>query len=346
MPIDVTKEGRQSMHVYDVMVVGAGPSGLAAAIAAKQCGLDYKVLEQGLLVNSIFHFPVNMRFFTTPELLEIGGLPFVTPYDKPTRQEALRYYRRVTDSYQLDIELGESVVDLKSPEATSRKEFTVETQSEGKGKRQFYSRTVVLALGCYDYPNRLSIPGEDLPHVSHYYSEPHAYYRKQVIVVGGKNSAAEAALELFRAGARVTLVHRRGELGQSIKYWVRPDILNRITEGSITGCFEAQVVEIRVGEIVIETQGKLHTLPADAVFLLTGYRTDTSLMSQAGVRIAPDTYIPEHDPATFETNVDGLYIIGTAITGIHSGRIFIENGRFHGQVAIKQILKRFNRKKN
>src|SRR5262245_28545918 len=223
------------MAVRDVIVVGAGPSGLATAIAAKRQGLDFLIVEKGVLVNSIFNFPRHMVFFTTPELLEIGGLPFVTPYEKPTRIEALRYYRRVVDTYGLRIELDQKVAAVERNGAG----FVVRTSS---GERQ--SRFVVLAIGYYDNPNFLGIPGEDLPHVSHYYTEPHPYYRKRVVVVGGKNSAAIAALELYRAGARVTLVHRRERLSDSIKYWIKPDIDNRIKEGSIASRFDAHVREI------------------------------------------------------------------------------------------------------
>ena len=238
------------MSLRDVIIIGAGPAGLAAAIAAKQYGLDYTVLEKGMLVNSLYHFPTHMVFFTTPELLEIGGLPFVTPYEKPTRLESLRYYRRVADTYELAVELGETVTAVQPPQTGRTETFTVKTQSGDGRARELESRTVVLAIGCYDHPNLLRIPGEQLPHVSHYYDQPHRYYRKHVVVVGGKNSAAEAALDLYRAGVHVTLVHRRAELGESIKYWVRPDIENRIAEGSIPARLETQVVEIRSKEVI------------------------------------------------------------------------------------------------
>ena len=334
-------EGEQlRMSPRDVIIIGAGPAGLAAAIAAKKYGLDYTVLEKGMLVNSLYHFPTHMVFFTTPELLEIGGLPFVTPYEKPPRLEALRYYRRVADTYELEVELGETVTAIQPPQTGRTETFTVKTRSGDGGTRDLESRTIVLAIGCYDHPNLLRIPGEQLPHVLHYYDQPHRYYRKHVVVVGGKNSAAETALELYRAGVHVTLVHRRAELGESIKYWVRPDIENRIAEGSIPARFETQVVEIRPKEVVVECRGQRATLPADHVFLMTGYQTDSTLMSQAGVRLDPETCVPEHNESTFESNVSGFYIAGTALTGVHSGRIFIENGRFHGQVVIDAIRER------
>ena len=339
------------MSVRDVLIVGAGPSGLAAAIAAKQGGLDYLVIERGVLVNSIFHFPVHMVFFTTPELLEIGGLPLVTPYDKPTRLEALRYYRRVVDTFGLQIAERE---DVRTIERDAEGVFTVTTMSTrpatepGRGPRSEdtgvqrvrHARAVVLATGYYDIPNRLGVPGEDLPHVNHYWSDAHPYYRRRVVVVGGKNSAAEAALELFRGGAHVTLVHRQPALGDSIKYWVRPDIDNRITEGSIAARFEARVVEIRRTEVVIERHGDRESLPADAVFLLTGYRPDVELMTRAGVRCDPDTLAPDLDPETFETNVENLFLAGGAVAGRNTGSIFIENGRFHGEKIVGLLAER------
>ena len=253
------------MSVRDVLIVGAGPSGLAAAIAAKQQGLDAAIVEQGVLVNGIFNFPVHMVFFTTPELLEIGGLPLVSPYDKPTRLEALRYYRRVVDAFGLQIAFHEKVLEIESPGPDAKEQvFTVTTVDGGGVRRVREARAVVLAIGYYDIPNLLGIPGEDLPHVSHYYTDAHPFYRRRVVVVGGKNSAAEAALELFRAGAHVTLVHRRAELGDSIKYWVRPDIENRIREGSVRARFNTTVVAITRTTVVVEQQdGRGEEIQAD-----------------------------------------------------------------------------------
>jgi thioredoxin reductase (NADPH) len=363
------------MSLRDVIIVGAGPSGLSAAIAARKHGLDYVVLEQGVLVNSIFHFPAQMVFFTTPELLEIGGLPFVSPYDKPTRAEALRYYRKVVDTYDLQISFDEKVTAVESELEHGDRVFALDTQSGRGVHRVRHARTVVLAIGYFDGPVMIGIPGEDLPHVHHYYSDPHPYYRKRVVIVGGGNSAAEWALELYRAGAHVTLVHRREELKPSIKYWVRPDIENRIKEGSIAARLGARLKEIRPTSVVVVPSGQTsdeadegapplpadsfgampggeardtsasrrlqsteEELPADAVFLLTGYRADGAFLTRAGVKLN-ERDAPVHDPETFETNVPGLFVAGGAIAGVDTGTIFIENGRFHGEKIIDSIAR-------
>lgn len=333
------------MSVRDVIVVGAGPAGLATAIAAKQASLDAVVLEKGALVNSILHFPVNMVFFTTPELLEIGGLPFVTPHDKPTRFEALNYYRRVADTFDLDIAFDEEVTAIYPDEVGSSREpgLTVETRSARGVRRAVHGRTAVLATGCYDRPNLIGVPGENQAHVSHYYREPHPYYRKHVMVVGGKNSAAETALDLYRAGAHVTLVHRRSRLADSIKYWVKPDIENRIREGSIAARFDTRVVEILPTRVVLESSQGREEVDADAVFLLTGYVADTALLERAGVRFHDTTLVPEFDRATFESNVPGLFLAGSVQSGRQRGEIFIENGRFHGQQVVQTIRERLSR---
>jgi len=333
------------VSIRDIVIVGAGPSGLSAAIAAKHHNLEYQVLEQGVLVNSIFRFPPQMVFLTTPELLEIGGLPFVSPYAKPTRAEVLTYYRKVVDAYDLQIAFGEKVVAIERGPASTDNEvgemlFAIDTRSSAGVRRVRYARNVIVAIGYYDRPVLLGIPGEDLPHVQHFYGEAHAHYRKRVVIVGGGNSAAESALELFRAGAHVTLVHRHAELKSTIKYWVRPDIENRIREGSIAAHFNAEVTEI--GPTTVAIRGRESTLeaeghiPADAVYLLTGYRADIELMRAAGVAMT-DREGPVYDPETFETNVPGLFVAGGALAGADTGTVFIENGRFHGARIVEAI---------
>jgi thioredoxin reductase (NADPH) len=321
----------------DVVIIGAGPAGMSAAIAAKERGLSYLVIEQGALVNSLLHYPTDMVFFTTPELLEIGGLPFVSPYEKPTRQESLRYYRRVADTFELDIVFGETVKGLRLREDGV---FQVTSHRDGAEPTLRQARAVILATGAYDFPNQLDVPGEDLPHVSHYFREPHAYYRRRVIVVGGKNSAAEAALTIYRNGGQCLLVHRHPALGDSLKYWVKPDIENRIKEGSIPARFSTQVVEITRSDVLLDGPDGRVREPADAVLLMTGYRSDTTLLKTAGADVDPREGAPLHNPDTFETTVPNLFVIGACVAGKQSGRIFIENGRFHGRVAARVIAER------
>jgi thioredoxin reductase (NADPH) len=338
------------MPIRDVLIVGAGPSGLATAIAARQRGLDYVIVEKGMLVNSIYKFPMHMVFFTTPELLEIGGLPLTTPYDKPTRLEALRYYRRVVDAFELQISYQEAVVSIERETEEDEEVFAVTTRTSRGVQRVRYARAVVLAIGYYDHPNYIRVPGEDLPHVNHYYDDAHPYFQKRVVVVGGKNSAAEAALELFRAGAQVTLVHRHATLGESIKYWVRPDIENRIKEGSIPARMNTSVVEITPTGVIVEPNGtredgssgpgERESLPAEQVFLLTGYHPDAKLMTDAGIGCDPVTLAPQMNPETFETNVPNLFVAGGCSAGRNTGSIFIENGRFHGERIISVLAQR------
>ena len=317
----------------DVVIVGAGPAGLATAVAAHQAGLAYEVVEKGVLVNSIFHFPRHMTFFTTADLLEIGGLPFVSPYEKPTQMEGLKYYRRVTEAYGLRVTLGEEILGV----AEAGRKFVVKSRNADGEARTRNARNLVFATGYYDFPNLLGVPGEDLPHVSHYYTEPHAFFQRDVVVVGGKNSAAIAALELYRAGARVTLVHRAASLSDAIKYWIRPDIENRIKEGAIATRLAARVLEIRARSVRIESVAGPEELPADQVFLLTGYYPDTRMLEALGVRVDRETLVPDHDPQTMQTNAKGVFVAGSVASGRHTGRIFIENGKFHGQAIVKAI---------
>jgi thioredoxin reductase (NADPH) len=318
------------MAPYDIICIGAGPTGLACAIEAKRAGLRPLVIDKGVLCNSLYHYPVNMVFFTTPELLEIGDLPFVSAAEKPTRAEALKYYRKCVEHYDLELRLGEAVTRVEGGDG----DFRVFTKTEGGTTEQYESHKLIVATGYYDLPNRLGVPGEDLPHVSHYYTEPHPFWRRDVVVVGGKNSAAEAALDLYRTGARVTLVHRRAELGSTIKYWVRPDIENRIKARQITALFNTQVVRIEPDAVHVVGPGGTKLLPAVQVFALTGYHPDFDFLRQLGVKLDSQTNKPALDPQTLESNVPGLYLAGVVIGGNHTSEIFIENGRFHG----KQII--------
>jgi thioredoxin reductase (NADPH) len=326
-----------AVSVREVIVVGAGPTGLAVGIALKQLDFDYLILEKGTLVESIRRFPTNMVFFTTPELMEIGGMPLTTPYDKPTRLEALQYYRKICDTFQLQICLREEVLAIEQDDEAGERIFLLETRSNLGVRRFRKARVVVLAMGYYDGPNLLGVAGEDLPHVRHYYDEPHPYYRQRVVIVGGKNSACEAALELYRNGAHVTLVHRGAAIGDSVKYWVKPDIENRVKEGSIAAHFNSHVAEIRPSEVVLDTGV---TLPAEAVLLLTGYHADEDFMRRIGVAIHADTRSPKYDVDTYETNVPGLFVAGGQLAGKRTGTVFIENGRFHGEVIAKTISAR------
>jgi thioredoxin reductase (NADPH) len=324
------------MSVRDVIIVGAGPSGLATAIACKHFGLDYLVLEQGSLVDGIARFPINMVFFTTPELMEIGGIPLTTPYEKPTRIEALRYYRKVVDTFQLQISLYEEVLSVQ-PSATADGPIVLETRTSRGVTRTREARNVVLAMGYYNKPNMLNVPGEDLPHVTHFYKEAHPFYRQRVVIVGGKNSAAEAALEIHRAGGHVTMVHRGAGFGESIKYWVKPDIQNRVNEGSIKAHFNAKVTEIRPTEVVLDSG---ETIACEAVLLLTGYRADADFMRKIGIQIHSETLSPKYNPDTYETNVPGVFVAGGQLAGNRTGTVFIENGRFHGEVIAKALASR------
>lgn len=329
------------MNTRDVIIVGAGPAGLAAAIACKRRGLDYEVIEKGVLVNSIFNFPPHMVFFTTPELLEIGGLPLVSPYEKPTRNEALRYYRRVVDALDLVVTLGVTVDRIERGVDDGGKAVLAVHTRDGDGIASVRrARGIVLAIGYYDQPNRLDIPGEDLPHVAHYYSEAHGFYRKRVVVVGGKNSAAETALDLFRSGATVTLVHRQPALADSIKYWVLPDIQNRIKEGSVAARFDARVVEITAEHVIIERSGEQEAIPADAVFLLTGYHPDRAFLERCGVTVDARTGMAAFDAETFETHVPNVFLAGGVMSGRDVPPIFIENGRHHGEKVVGLLAAR------
>lgn len=317
----------------DVICIGAGPTGLACAIEAKRAGLRPLVIDKGCLCNSLYHYPVNMQFFTTPERMEIGGLPMTTAGGKPTRTEALKYYRRAVEHYAIELHLYEKVEGISGHDGA----FVVHSRDAKGTAKQYRARKIVLATGYYDLPNLLNVPGEDLPHVSHYYRDAHPFWEKDVVVIGAKNSAAEVALDLFRSGARVTLVHRGAELGKSLKYWVKPDIENRINSGEIRALFETRVAGFEPEKIIVQNGGGLKELPAFQVFAMTGYHPDFSFLESLGVHLDPKTRKPDCNPETLESNVPGIYLAGVLIGGLHTGEIFIENGRFHGRQIIAAI---------
>jgi thioredoxin reductase (NADPH) len=318
---------------YEVICIGAGPTGLACAIDAKREGMRPLVIEKGCLCNSLFHYPINMVFFTTPERMEIGDLPMTTAGGKPTRVEALKYYRRAVEHYEIEVRQYERVDSIYGHDGA----FIVQTHDEPSCIHEYRAKKIILATGFYDTPNRLDIAGEDLPHVSHYFREAHPYWRQDVVVIGGKNSAAEAALDLFRAGARVTLVHRDAELGKNLKYWVRPDIENRISAGEIRAMFHTHVTRIEPGKVWVNNGKGEETLPAAQVFAMTGYHPDFGFLEKQGIKLDPKSRRPEINPETLESNVPSIYLAGVIVGGMHTGEIFIENGRFHGRQIIAAI---------
>lgn len=315
---------------YDLLIIGGGPIGLACGLAAQKAGLRYLILEKGALVNSLYHYPVNMTFFSTSDRLEIGHVPFVSNNVKPTRNEALEYYRRVAESHRLELRLFEKVTAIRQ----GKPDFIVSTE-----KGEYHSKNVVLAMGFYDLPTRLGIPGEDLPKVTHYYSEPHAYYRQKVVVVGANNSAVDAALETWRKGAEVTMVIRGTEIGTRVKYWARPDIVNRIEEGSIKAFFESKLLEIRDNSVDIQTpEGKI-TFDNDFVIIATGYQPNFEFLEQIGVQLSADEKrYPVYDPETQESNLPGLYLAGVICGGMDTHVWFIENSRVHAERIVADIV--------
>ena len=314
------------MNPFDAIVVGAGPTGLACGIELKRRGLNAVLIEKGCVTNSLYHYPTNMVFFTTPELLEIGDIPMTSLNEKPNRTEALKYYRRVADHYKLDIHQYERVDNLAGVDNA----FEVRTTDRYGCHHTYAARKIILATGYYDIPNLLNVPGEDLPKVLHYYKEAHPYYNQDVAVIGAKNSAAIAALELFWTGARVTLIHRGGQISEKVKYWIRPNIENRIKSGEIKAYFHSQVVGIRPDSILLNTpQGEV-LLKNDFVFALIGYSPDLEFLNSIGVTLDPATQRPRTNPATLESERSGVYLAGVIVAGMHTNEIFIENGRFHG----------------
>ena len=316
------------MERCDVVVVGAGPTGLACGIELEQRGVKTILIEKGCVVNSIYNYPTHMVFFTTPELLEIGNLPMTSLNEKPGRTEALKYYRRVAEHYSLNIHQYERVLSIEGDDG----DFQVSTS-----RAEYRARKIVLATGYYDLPNMLNVPGEELDKVIHYYKEAHPYYNHDVIVVGAKNSAAIAALELHWTGARVTLIHRGSSLSDRIKYWIKPNIENRIKNGEISAYFNSRVLEILPETVVVETPEGLVTLKNDFVFALTGYHPDLDFLAALGIRLEPVSERPRTNPDTLESDRPGIFLAGVIVAGMHTNEIFIENGRFHGKKIAEAI---------
>jgi thioredoxin reductase (NADPH) len=314
---------------YDILIIGGGPIGLACGIEAKKAGLSYIILEKGCLVNSLYNYPANMTFFSTSDKLEIGGIPFVSNNIKPTRSEALEYYRRVAEHFQLNLQLFEEIRSVSK----SGKNYCIESS-----KSQYEAANIIISTGFYDIPNLLNIPGEDLPKVKHYYKDPHFYANQHVIVVGANNSSVDAALETYRKGAQVSMVIRESEIGERVKYWVRPDIVNRIKEGSIKAYFNSNLAEIRENEVdIIGLDGKI-TLRNDFVLAMTGYQPDLSFLKKLGINISDDEkQVPEHNPETMETNMKGIYLAGVICGGMDTHVWFIENSRIHAEKIINQL---------
>ncbi len=322
----------------DVVVVGAGPTGLACGIELKQRGLKAVLIDKGCVVNSIYHYPTNMVFFTTPELLEIGGIPMTSLNDKPTRVEALKYYRRIADYYKLDVHQYEKVQRVDGDDGA----FVVNTTDRNGHSHAYAAKKIILATGYYDRPNHLNVPGEDTPKVIHYYKEAHPYYNMDVVVVGAKNSAAIAALELFWAGARVTVIHRGNGISDSVKYWIKPNIENRIKAGEIKAYFNSTVTEIHPECIRVATPEGEIMLKNDFVFAMTGYHPDLAFLSQHGIELDQETRRPTTNPETLESAHKGIYLAGVLVAGMHTNEIFIENGRFHGHLIAQDIAANLN----
>jgi thioredoxin reductase (NADPH) len=325
---DPTLDTPAAQHeIFDLLVVGAGPTGLACAIEAQKAGFSAVVVDKGCICNSLFHYPAHMTFFTTPELLEIGDIPFPSPNPKPSRNEALQYYRLVAAYYKLDVRQYHRVDQITGSDGA----FTVHTVDRFGRSGTIHARKLALSTGYYDLPNIMGIPGENLSKVHHYYNDPHPFFEMDVVVIGGKNSAAIAALELWRSGARVTLIHRGAEMHRHVKYWIKPDIENRIKNGEIKALFQSKVLEITPDTVIVETPVGCETLKNDFVFALTGYHPDFDFLERLGVRFEGKDRLPVSNPETLESNVAGIYLAGVIVAGSRTNEIFIENGRFHGR---------------
>ena len=325
-----------SEELFDVLVIGAGPTGMACAIEAQRVGLRAVMVEKGCLVNSLYNYPANMTFFTTSELLEIGDIPFPSVNSKPTRMEALEYYRKVAMHYQLDVRQYQRVERVEGTDG----EFRVHVLDQHERPHCYESRKLIVATGYYDLPNYMNIPGEELPKVFHYYREPHPYYDSEVLVIGGKNSAAIAALDLWRHGARVTLVHRGPTMHKNVKYWILPDIENRIKNGEVTAYFNTSVREIREGTVLLRTPEGEREVENDFVFALTGYHPDFDFLRSLGVTCSGEQSRPVCDTETLESNVPGIYLAGVIVAGSRTSEIFIENGRFHGRQIAADLVRK------
>lgn len=320
------------MQRLDLVIIGGGPTGLNCAISAQKAGLRYVVLEKGVLVNSIYHFPINMTFFSTSRLLEIGDTPFISHVEKPTRREALEYYRRLTDSWKLNVHLYETVLQMQ-PQG---EDYLIQTT-----KDQYLAHAVVIAIGFYDTPRLMNIPGENLPKVKHYYDDAHVYMGQKVLVIGAANSACDVALETWQKGADVTMAIREGEIYKGVKYWIRPNIDNRIKEGSIKAHFNTIVKEIRPTEVVLEGPDGAFTIENDFVLAMTGYQPNYTFLDQLGINIpSEEPRIPIHDPETLETSLPRVYLAGVVCAGMETNRLFIENTRNHGDAIINDLLKK------
>jgi len=320
------------MSKFDILIIGGGPIGLACGIAAKNARLTYIIIEKGCLVNSLYNYPANMTFFSTSERLEIGGIPFMSLNNKPVRAEALEYYRRVAQIYEINIKLFEEVKQVEKDKTSN--DFTVKTS-----KANYVANNIIVSTGFYDIPVLMNVPGEDLPKVKHYYKEPHYYAFQKVIVIGAQNSAIDAALETWRKGAEVTMVVKQAEIGERVKYWVRPDIINRIKEGSIRAYFNAEVLEIRETEVDIQTPDGPVTLKNDFVIAMTGYRPNFDLLKKIGIELSNDEKLhPTYNPVTMETNSKGIYLAGVVCGGMDTHKWFIENSREHADRIVDHIV--------
>lgn len=318
--------------MLDVLIIGAGPIGLACGISCTENGLSYLIVDKGPLVNSLYNYPLNMTFFSTADKLEIGNVPFVSHNPKPTRSEALEYYRRVSMHWKLNLALYETVESVVS----SSKSFVVKTS-----RSLYHAKNIIIATGFYDIPNLMDVPGEALPKVHHYYREPHIYFGQKIVVVGAANSAVDVAMETWRKGAEVTMVIRDEQIRESVKYWIRPDIENRISEGSIKAHYNASIAAIRETEIDISTVDGIETIPNDFVLAMTGYLPDFNFLASIGIGRGTDPYqTPVHDPDTMMTNIDGVYLAGVICGGLKTNKWFIENSRIHADMITRNILER------